>query len=52
VPRGKEQTIDEIGRWREAGATGVLANMLRTPNMEALLEQMEWFASEIMPAFR
>jgi probable F420-dependent oxidoreductase len=52
VPRGKEQTIDEIGRWREAGATGVLANMLRTPNIEALLEQMEWFATEVMPAFK
>jgi probable F420-dependent oxidoreductase len=52
VPRGKEQTIDEIGRWREAGATGVLANMLKTPNLEALLEQMEWFASEVMPAFK
>ena len=52
VPRGKEQTIDEIGRWRDAGGTGVLANMRRTPNVEALLEQMEWFASEVMPAFR
>jgi probable F420-dependent oxidoreductase len=52
VPRGKDQTVDEIGRWRDAGATGVLANMLKTPNVEALLEQMEWFASEVMPAFK
>jgi len=52
VPRGREQTIEEIGRWRDAGGTGVLANMRRTPNVEALIEQMEWFASEVMPAFR
>ena len=52
VPRGKEQTIDEIARWQEAGVTGVLANMLRTPNVEALLENMEWFAAEVMPAFK
>ncbi len=52
APKGKEETIDEIGRHRDAGVTGVLANMPRTRNVDACLEWLDWFAAEIMPAFR
>jgi probable F420-dependent oxidoreductase len=52
APRGKEEMIEAIGRWQEAGVTGVLVSMSRTPSVEVYMEQMEWFASEVAPAFR
>ncbi len=52
IPRGKEQTIEEIGLLREAGVTGVIANMPRTPGVEQYIEWLQWFAAEIVPAFR
>jgi hypothetical protein len=30
----------------------VLVSMSRTPSVEVYMEQMEWFASEVAPAFR
>ncbi len=52
IPRGKEQTIEQIGLLRESGVTGVIAAMSRTPGVEQYIEWLAWFAAEIVPAFR
>lgn len=52
IPRGKEQTLEEISLWKEAGVTGVLINMPKTKSAEAYIDWVEWFAAEIMPAFK
>ena len=53
LPQTKEALIDAIGNTRELGATMVTASFIMQPaSMDEHLEQMEWFAQEVMPAFR
>ena len=52
APRSRDAIIEEIGLLDEAGATGTLVAPPRTPSVEAFLEWTEWFAREVMPAFR
>ena len=52
VPRGKDEVIEEIGLLAEAGATTTLVAPPRTPDVEHFLEWTDWFAQDVMPAFR
>ncbi len=52
APREREEVIEEIGRLGEAGATVTLVAPPRTRSPEQAIEWTEWFASEVMPAFR
>lgn len=50
VPRGKDEIVEEIGLLGEAGVTTTLVAPPRTPDVEAFLEWVEWFAQEVRPA--
>jgi probable F420-dependent oxidoreductase len=52
APRSKEAIVEEIGLLREAGTTGTLVAPPRAPGVEPFLDWMDWFAAEVMPAFR
>ncbi|MFQ5471432.1 MAG: TIGR03619 family F420-dependent LLM class oxidoreductase [Dehalococcoidia bacterium] len=49
-PRTKEEVIEEIGLWAEAGVTGVLVGPGRTKSADHFIGWMEWFAAEAMSA--
>lgn len=49
-PRTKEEVIEEIALWDEAGVTGVLVGPGRTKSADHFIGWMEWFAAEAMPA--
>jgi probable F420-dependent oxidoreductase len=51
-PREREEIIEEAALLQEAGATAIQVVPPRTPSVERLLEWTEWFAREIIPAFR
>lgn len=48
----RDELVDEIGLMREAGVTVVQVPPPRTGSVEELLDWIEWFASEVAPAFR
>ena len=51
--QSKDALIDAIGKVRELGATMAGASFIRRPSsVDEHLEQLEWFASEVMPAFK
>jgi|SRR6185369_1750363 len=52
VPSGRAETLDIVGRFRDAGATGAQVPIGRTGSPEEFLDYIEWFATEIMPEFR
>jgi probable F420-dependent oxidoreductase len=52
APRNRDDVIEEIGLLEEAGATVTLVAPPRTRSPEQAIEWTEWFASEIMPAFK
>ncbi|MFQ5912124.1 MAG: LLM class flavin-dependent oxidoreductase [Nitrospinota bacterium] len=47
-----EQVIDRIGVYREAGVTHLAGIMFGVNSVRAFLNQMEFFAARVMPAFR
>lgn len=52
APRTRDEVIEEIGLLGEAGATVTLVAPPRTRGPDQVIEWTEWFASEIMPAFK
>ena len=52
VPLSRNQLIDEIGEHERAGVTVMQAAPPRTRNRAHFLEWIQWFAEEVMPAFR
>ncbi len=52
VPRTRDELLEAIRRWQEAGATGLIVGAPRTSRPEELEEWMYWFATEIMPVCR
>jgi len=51
MPTNREEIIDEIGLLWEAGVTVTQVVAPRTASVDQLLEWLQWFAGEIMPAF-
>jgi probable F420-dependent oxidoreductase len=51
APRTRDAIIEEVKLLEEAGATGTLVAPPRTSGVEPFLEWMDWFASEVKPAF-
>ena len=43
---------EKIGRYREAGVTHFCALIFSTNTIEEMLEQMQWFAEEVIPRVR
>jgi len=52
IPRSTQHMIDEVGRHREAGVTMTQVAPPKTPSREHFIEWIEWFAAEVMSAFR
>jgi probable F420-dependent oxidoreductase len=52
TPAGRDETVERIGVLKEAGATGILANLPCTSTVDEYLERLKWFAQEIIPLFR
>jgi hypothetical protein len=52
APRTRDAIIEEVNLLAEAGATGTLVAPPRTAGVEPFLEWMDWFASEVQPAFK
>jgi len=52
VPLGVDELIDEIGTHERAGVTVTQAAPPRTQSRAYFLEWIQWFAEEVMPAFR
>jgi len=52
APRTRDELLEAIDRWREAGATGLIVGAPRTRSPEELEEWMAWFAADIMPIYR
>ncbi len=48
----KDEIIDRIGRYQNAGMTGTGAVMPPADSLEEFLEGMQWFCEEIVPAFK
>ncbi len=48
----RDETIEEIGRLQEAGATVTTPSIPPTSSVDEFLDRMEWFAQEIMPLFQ
>lgn len=51
-PSGKEETLDRLGRFRDAGLTGTWVLQRPAESLEEHLERMQWYAEEIFPVFR
>jgi probable F420-dependent oxidoreductase len=47
-PGAAESCLEEIARWKEAGATDFILD-LPSPSLNALVESMAWFAEEVRP---
>lgn len=53
IPRERDETVEMIGRLREAGATGAIVHLpVGTSGLDECLEWVEWFSQEIIPVFR
>jgi probable F420-dependent oxidoreductase len=52
VPRTRDEMIEEIGLLGEAGATATQVAPPRTRSADEFLDWIEWFAREVMPAFK
>ena len=48
----KDEAIEEIGRLKDVGATGVRTTLGQASSLEQFLERMHWFSEEVMPVFR
>lgn len=48
---GRQEILDEVGLLRDAGTTVTQVVPPRTASVPHLLEWLEWFAGEIIPAF-
>jgi hypothetical protein len=46
----KQQIVDDIGAFQEAGVTGMTVSF-RAETREEHLKRMQWFAEDIFPAF-
>lgn len=51
-PKTKDAIIEEAGLLGEAGVTGTLVAPPRARSKDHFIEWMEWFAQDVMPAFR
>jgi probable F420-dependent oxidoreductase len=51
-PGNRQEIVEEIGRLADAGVTVTQVVAPRTASVEQFLEWIEWFAREVMPAFR
>lgn len=49
---GKDEIIDKIGQYRDAGMTGTGASIGPVSSMEEFLERLQWFSEEIVPVFK
>jgi len=50
---GKEEIIDLLGKGKEMGVTMTGAMFTRRPgSVDEYIEQLEWFAQEVMPSFK
>jgi hypothetical protein len=47
-----QQVIDRIGRLQEIGVTMLSSQSFLSPNVTDMLEHIQFFAEEVMPAFR
>ncbi len=52
VPQGKQATIDAIGQLQEIGVTWTSVPPSPTRSLTEYLENLQWAAEEIIPAFR
>ena len=52
VPQGKQATLDAIGRLQEIGVTWTSVPSPPTRSLTEYLENLQWAAEEIIPAFR
>lgn len=48
---GKDEIIDRIGRYQDAGMTGTGAVIPPVDSLEQYLERMQWFREEVVTAF-
>jgi probable F420-dependent oxidoreductase len=51
-PHARAEILDEVGRLRDAGVTATQVVPPRTRSVDELVDWVEWFAAEIIPASR
>ncbi len=49
---GKDEIIDRIGRYKDAGMTGTGAVIPPVDSLEQYLERMQWFREEVVTVFK
>ena len=49
---GKDEIIDRIGRYQDAGMTGTGAVIPPVDSLEQYLERMQWFREEVVTVFK
>jgi hypothetical protein len=52
APQTRDEWMEAVGANQRAGATGVQVTLSKTASVDQFLERIEWFAREVMPAFR